>query len=677
MKKYTLFVLAICVVGAVRGQAPETGQEFNVEAERFADLRVLRYRVPGFEELDLRTKTLLYYLYEASLSGREIIFDQKYRYNLVIKRTLEEIIEGYPGDRTSADFQALLVYVKRVWFSNGIHHHYSNDKLPPGFSFEAFEHYVRETPGDFPLRHGKSVDEFLTELRPVIFDPTVDAKLVEKSTGVDVVTGSAVNFYAGVNQDEVENFYAALQRLGDPMPISYGLNSQLIVRDGETVEQVWRVGGHYTQALEQVVYWLERAVTVAENGAQQDALQKLVRYYRSGDLTDWDEYNIAWVNDTDSLVDIINGFVEVYNDPLGLRGTFESVVSIRDPVATRRINALAEEAQWFEDNSPILDAHKKAEVTGITGKVINVVVEAGDASPATPIGINLPNADWIRREHGSKSVNLANIVSAYDVVSGGAAAEFAWDDAERERAETFGGVVAALMTDMHEVIGHASGQLNPGVGTLHETLKNYGSTLEEARADLVALYYMIDPKLVELDVLPNIEAGYTGYDRYIRNGLMQQLNRIALGDDIEEDHMRNRQLVASWIFEMGAAKNVIERRSRDGKTYYVIRDYNALRVLFGQLLRELQRIKSEGDFEAAQLLVETYGVEVDRDLHSEILERYASLDIPAYSGFINPRLVPVEESGEIVDVRIEYPADFSEQMFEYAERYAFLPAWNF
>ena len=675
--KCALVLVAVCVVSVGRAQISETPQDFDVEAERFADLRILRYRVPGFDELDLRTKTLLYYLYEASLSGREIIYDQKYRYNLVIKRTLEEIVKAYPGDRTTADFEALLVYVKRVWFSNGIHHHYSNDKLEPGFEFAAFEQYVKDTPGRYPLRQGQSIDELLIELGPVMFDPTVDAKLVNKSTGVDVVTSSAVNFYGDLTQGEVEDFYAALQTPDDPRPISYGLNSRLVERDGMPIEEIWRVGGLYTQALEQVVSWLEKAATVAENEAQRDALEKLVRYYRSGDLADWDAYNIAWVNDADSLVDVINGFIEVYNDPLGLRGSYESVVSIRDPIATRRINSLAEEAQWFEDNSPILDEHKKAVVTGITGKVINVVVEAGDASPATPIGINLPNADWIRREHGSKSVSLANIVAAYDLVRGGAVEEFTWDDAEQTRSDAYSERVSVLTTDMHEVIGHASGQLNAGVGTLHETLKNYGSTLEEARADLVALYYIVDPKLVELGLLPSVEAGYTAYDRYIRNGLMQQLNRIELGDDIEEDHMRNRQMVASWAYEMGLAEGVIERRQRAGKTYFVVSDYDALRDLFGELLRELQRIKSEGDFEAAQYLVETYGVQVDEELHTEVLERYAFLDLPAYSGFINPRLVAIEDSGRIVDVLIEFPEDFTEQMLEYAERYATLPAWNF
>lgn len=657
-------------------EAATQASAFEVEAERFADLRVLRYRVPGFEELDLRDKQLLYYLYEAALSGREIVYDQKYGYNLAIKRTLEEIIRHYPGTRDTEAFEALVVYLKRIWFSNGIHHHYAHDKFEPGFDYEDFEQFVRDTPGEFPLKPGQSLDEFLTELRPIIFDAAVDAKLVNRAAGLDPVTSSAINFYAGLDREDVESFYDAMRDADDPTPVSYGLNSRLVRRDGEIVEQVWKIGGLYTEALERVAYWLEQAATVAENDAQREALEKLVAYYQSGDLEDWDAYNVAWVADTDSVVDTINGFIEVYNDPIGYRGSFESVVSFVDPVATERIDAIAREAQWFEDNSPIMEEHKKASVTGIVGKVINVVVESGDASPATPIGINLPNASWIRRDHGSKSVSLANIVAAYDLVRGGAEREFAWDEAEIERGELYGEITSVLTTDMHEVIGHASGQLNPGVAPMNETLGIYGSTLEEARADLVGLYYIIDPKLVELGLLPSVEAGYIAYDRYIRVGLMQQLNRIEPGNDIEEDHMRNRQMVAAWAYEQGLADNVIERLERDGKTYFVVRDYGRLRALFGELLRELQRIKSEGDFAAGRDLVETYGVKVEPELHAEVRERYAALDIPPYSGFINPKLIPVEQDGELVDVRIEYPGDFTQQMLEYAADYAFLPTWN-
>jgi dipeptidyl-peptidase-3 len=656
--------------------ADVAAEPFRFEAERFADLALLRYRVPGFEALDLAKKKLLYYLSEAALSGREIIYDQKYRYNLAIKRTLEEIVKHYSGDRDTADFRALVVYLKRIWFSNGIHHHYSNDKFDPGFDFAAFARFVKATPGRFPVRDGRTVDDLLTELRPVMFDASVDAKLVSKG-GADVLAASAVNFYGDdLTQREVAEFYAARSVRNDPEPISLGLNSRLVRVDGALTEQVFKVGGLYTEALEPMVAWLEKAAAGAENDAQRDVLTKLVAYYRSGDLRDWDAYNIAWVRDTESHVDAIHGFVEVYNDPLGMRGSFESVVSFRDPEATKRIEAIAAEAQWFEDRLPIFDRHKKADVTGITGRVITVVIESGDAAPVTPVGINLPNADWLRKAHGSKSVSLANIVEAAESVRHGADREFAWDEADAERGARWNGLASVLHTDMHEVIGHASGQLDPGVGALHETIRNYGSTLEEARADLVALYYAIDPKLVELGLMPSVEVGQVEYERFIRNGLQQQLYRIVPGNDIEEDHMRNRQLIAAWAYEHGRADNVIERRVRDGKTYFVIRDYAKLRTLFGELLRELQRIKSEGDYDAIRDLVERYAVKVDPALHAEVLERYKKLDVPPYWGYIGPRLVPVERDGEIVDVRIEYPEDFGEQMLEYAERYAFLPAWN-
>ena len=659
---------------AARPSAEEAG--FRVEAERFADVRILRYRVPKFETLDLRTKELLYYLYEAALCGRDIIYDQKYRYNLAVRRTLEQIVRRYSGDRDTAEFRALTLYLKRVWFANGMHHHYAHDKLEPGFSPAAFAAFVRQTPGEFPLRAGQSLDDFIAELTRVLFDPTVDAKLVSKSADSDVLTSSAVNFYSGLTQDEVEEFYAKRAAAGDATPVSLGLNSRLAKVDGRVVEDVQRVGGRYTQAIERMVAWLEKAAGVAENQAQRTALTKLIEFYRSGSLRDWDEYNIAWLRDTESHVDLIHGFIEVYNDPLGMRGSFESVVSFRDPEATRRIAAIADAAQWFEDHMPFFERHKKPNVTGITGKVITVVIESGDAAPTTPIGINLPNADWIRREHGSKSVSLANVVAAYNAVRGGADREFSYDAAEIERNERHGELAAALHIDMHEVIGHGSGQLEPGVGPLHETLKNYGSTLEEARADLVALYYAVDPKLVEIGVMPSIEVGHAAYDHFVRNALLQQLNRVEPGKDLEEDHMRNRQLIARWAYEQGLPDNVIEKRVRDGKTYFVVNDYAKLRALFGELLRDLQRIKSTGDYAAIRALVERYGVKVDPELRAEVQARYAALDIPAYTGFIGPRLVPVRDGAAIVDVRIEYPDDFAAQMLEYADRYTFLPAWN-
>jgi dipeptidyl-peptidase-3 len=654
----------------------EGAAEFRVEVERFADVRILRYRVPGFDALEPRTKELLYYLYEAALCGREITFDQKYRYNLAIKRTLEQIVRHYPGDRDTADFRALTLYLKRVWFANGIHHHYAHDKFVPDFSPTAFAAFVRGTPADFPLRPGQSLPELIDELTHVMFEPDVDAKLVSKSAGTDVLGGSAVNFYAGLTQQEVEAFYAKLATPGNETPVSLGINSRLVKIDGVPVEQVKKVGGRYTEAIERIVEWLERAAACAENGVQRTALEKLIRFYRTGSLEDWDDYNIAWLRDTESHVDVINGFVEVYNDPLGMRGTYESIVSFRDPEATRRISAIAGAAQWFEDRMPFFDRHKKGSVTGISGKVITVVVESGDASPTTPIGINLPNSDWLRRAHGSKSVTLGNIVAAYNAVRGGIDREFSYGPAEIERNERYGELAAALHVDLHEVIGHGSGQLEQGVGPLHETLKNYGSTLEEARADLVALYFAVDPKLVELGLMPTVEVGYAAYDQFIRNAMLQQLNRVEPGKDLEEDHMRNRQLIAAWAYEHGQRDNVIERRVRAGKTFFVVNDHAKLRLLFGRLLRELQRIKSTGDYAAIRELVESYAVKIDPDLHAEVRGRYAALNVPAYSGFLNPRLVPVRSGERIVDVRIEYSEDFTEQMLEYADRYAFLPTWN-
>lgn len=649
------------------------GADFRVEVERFADVRILRYRVPGFETLDARTKKLLYYLYEAALCGREITYDQKYRYNLAVKRTLEQIVRHYPGDRDSADFRALTLYLKRIWFANGMHHHYGHDKLKPELSAAAFAAFVHATPAEFPLREGQSLEQLVAELTRVIFDDAVDAKLVSKSADSDVLTSSAVNFYSGLTQREVEAFYAAKAGEGK---VSLGINSRLVKIDGVAVEQVQKVGGRYTQAIEHIVAWLEKAAGCAENDAQRTALDKLILFYRTGSLEDWDDYNIAWLRDTDSHVDVVNGFVEVYNDPLGMRGTFESIVSFRDTEATRRIGAIAGAAQWFEDHMPFFGRHKKPSVTGISGKAITVVIESGDAAPSTPIGVNLPNSDWIRREHGSKSVTLANIVASYNAVRGGVDREFAFSSAEAERNERYGELAATLHVDLHEVIGHGSGQLEHGVGSMHETLKNYGSTLEEARADLVALYFAVDPKLVELGLMPSVEVGHVAYDQFIRNALLQQLNRVEPGRDLEEDHMRNRQLIAAWAYEHGTKDNVIERRTREGKTYFVINDYAKLRALFGQLLRELQRIKSTGDYLGVRELVERYAVKVDPALRAEVRARYAALDVPAYTGFMGPRLVPVRSGEDIVDVRIEYPDDFAAQMLEYADRYAFLPAWN-
>lgn len=677
-----LLFLFSCQSAEKAGKEEETVNEDDFEylTEQFADVKIIRYRVPGFEDLSVQEKTLIYYLYEASLAGRDIMWDQNYKHNLAVRRTLEAVVKSGKGDAADEEYGKFMEYVKRVWFANGIHHHYGNVKFKPEFSREFFAKMVKAAdPATLPLKEGQSVDDLLSSLESVIFDPTKDAKKVNVSPDVDQVANSAINFYEGVTQAEVEAYYEKLIDPTDETPVSYGLNTKVVKENGVVTEKIWKVGGMYSDAIERIAHWLDKAATVAENDAQQAAFEKLAAFYRSGDLKDFDTYSIAWVADSLSKIDLINGFIEVYNDPLGYKGSYESVVSIRDPEASKRIEAIGDEAQWFEDNSPIMDSHKKENVTGISAKVINVAMESGDASPSTPIGINLPNANWIRARHGSKSVNLANIVSAYDEASktgGGSLAEFAWSEEEIKNTKEYGYLADLLHTDMHEVIGHASGQINPGIGTPKQTLKSYSSTLEEGRADLVGLYYILDPKLVELGLMPSLQVGRTGYDDYIRNGMMLQLRRLEPGDEIEEAHMRNRQLICHWAYEKGKEEKVIERKTRDGKTYFVINDYERLRELFGELLRELQRIKSEGDYEAGKALVENYGVKVDPEIHKEVLARYEKLNISPYGGFINPKLIPVKDGEEIIDVRIEYPADFTEQMLFYGEQYSLLPTYN-
>ncbi len=654
-----------------------TDGAFHYQNEQFADIRILRYEVPAFEELSIQQKKLTYFLCQAGLSGRDIIWDQNYRHNLRVRSTLENIVRTFDGDRTSEDWNAFMVFVKRVWFSNGIHHHYSTIKIDPGFPAGYFESLVNASdPDGFPLRPGQSVNDLLQDLNPILFDPSVDAKRVNLDDGVDHVLASATNFYTpNLTEKEAEAFYEKLAADAGAQPISFGLNSQLAKENGRIFERVWKVGGMYSPAIEQIVAWLEKAADVADQ-PQRGVLEKLIEYYRTGDLSTFDEYSIRWVEETASDVDFINGFIEVYGDPLGYKGSFESVVYFTDKQATERIDTLSRNAQWFEEHSPIRAEDKKPEVRGISARVITVAGESGDSSPSTPIGINLPNANWIRKEHGSKSVNLGNIVHAYDESSktSGVLEEFASSQAEVERARKYGSLADNLHTDLHEVIGHASGQIQPGVGTPKETLRNYASTLEEARADLVALYFLMDPKLVELGVMPSLDVGKAGYDDYIRNGLLVQLARLKKGENLEEAHMRNRQMIAEWVYEKGKPENVIEKIVRDGKTYFVIHDYEALHVLFGDLLREVQRVKSEGDYNAGRQLVENYGVKVDPALHEQVLERYARLEIAPYAGFINPVLRPVtDDDGAITDVVVEYPDDFAEQMLYYGQRYHFLP----
>lgn len=649
---------------------------FDYVAEQFADLQILRYQIPGFDELKPKQKELLYYLYEAALCGRDIIYDQKYKHNLAVRKTLENIIETYSGEKRGADWDQFLVYTKRVWFSNGIHHHYSNSKFLPDFSRMYFNQLVTgSSTGGFPVAPGSPEFAHLTE---VIFDPALDAKIVNQAANIDNVAASANNFYEGVTQKEVEEYYSKFtQGKGTRIP-EYGLNTKVVKENGIVTEKVWKTDGMYGAAIKQIVYWMEKAVTVAENKEQKDAFQKLVNYYHSGDVNDWDIYNTAWVKDVKSQVDAVNGFIEVYLDAIGKKGSFESVVSFKDMHATKRIQAISKNAQWFEDNSPLFPEHKKPKVKGIEAKVITVVVESGDAAPATPIGINLPNNNWVREEKGSKSVSLGNIVYAYNAAKakGSMLDEFGLDETVINRMKTHGALAADLHTDMHEVIGHASGRINPGIGTPDQTLKQYSSTLEEARADLVALYYIMDPKLIQIGVMNTLDVGKCEYDSYIMNGLMTQLTRIKLGDDLEEAHMRNRQLVAKWAYEKGKAENVIEFVKKDGKTYTRVNDYEKLRTLFGELLREIQRIKSEGDFAAGQALVENYGVKIDYELHKEVLERYKKLNLAPYNGFIQPKLVPVMENGKMVDVKVEYPTSFTEQMLFYSKNYSFLPVYN-
>lgn len=654
-------------------------ESFYVQVDRFADIKILRYAVPGFDELSLKEKKLAYFLSEAALSGHDILYDQNYKHNLRIRRLLSAIVTSYKGDRSSEQFVQLHEYAKRVWFANGIHHHYSSDKMLPRFTPAALSEMASQSDAALlPLDEGQSLNDLLALLQGPIFDPNIAAKKVNLSADVDQLLNSATNFYSGVSAEEAAAFYAAKFNADPVRPVSWGLNSQLAKVDGKLVERVWKIGGVYSPAIEEIVHWLEKASTVAENDLQKSWIDKLVKYYYSGDLGDYDEYNIAWVADADSRIDSVNGFTEVYGDPLGYRGSWEAVVSIRDLDATKRIKTIGDSVQWFEDNSPIMDEHKKAKVVGISAKVITVVMQGGDSSPSSAIGINLPNADWIRKEHGSKSVTLGNIIESYQMSSAstGLHDEFSYTAQQKERYQLHAALASVLHTDMHEVIGHASGQINDEVGTPNETLKSYSSTLEEARADLVAEYFLLDPKLVDLGVMPSLEVGKTSYDVTIRNGLMSQLLRLKPGDDIEESHMRNRQLIAAWAYERGREHNVIEKIVEDGKTYFVIRDYDALRGLFGELLREIQRIKSEGDYEAGKALVETYGVKVDPAIHAEVLARVEPLNIAPFSGFVQPRLVAVEENGEIVDVIIEYSDNFTEQMLEYEEKYSFLPNSN-
>ena len=653
---------AIVIAGASCSQAEKKTEEagFRYLIDEFADLKVMRYRIPGWEELSLRQKEYVYHLAEAAKWGRDIYFEQNCEGNLRLRKVIEKIINEYAGDRTTADYLSFEVYAKRVFFSNGVHHHYAEDKFFPECSKEYFASLM------------ESVGAFDQGILDFVYDRETGQQRRSTSQEGDIVTLSAVNYYEGVTRKEVEDYYASIEDKNDPRPIAYGLNTKVVKKDGKVTELPWCVGGLYSDLITKICDELEKAAAVAENDTQRKCISLLVDYYRTGDLRKWDEYNVAWVGELEGTVDFVNGFVEDYNDPLGRKGAWEGNVNIKDHKASERTEILSANAQWFEDNSPVDPRFRKPEVKGVSAKVINVACISGDSYPSTPIGINLPNADWIRKEYGSKSVTIANITHAYDQAANESPNnmldEFAWDDAEKELIRKWGSYADEIHTDLHECLGHGSGQLLPGVATT--AMGEYSSTLEETRADLFGLYYSADPKLVELGIMPDAEAYKAEYSSYIRNGLFTQFTRVELGAKNTEAHMQNRKLIAQWCYEKGLKDNVIEKKTRDGKTYFVINDYPALRNLFAELLAEIQRLKSEGDYEAGKNLVETYAVNIDPQLHKEVLERYAKLNLKPYGGFVNPDIVPVIKDGKIVDYTLEYTDSFLDQQLKYGRDYS-------
>ena len=681
VKFFILFsMLTISLIACKNKIKPaiEVKDDFKYFVEQFEDIRILKYKLPGFEALSLQQKEYVYYLSQAALAGRDILWDQNFRYNLLIRKTLEGIIDSYSGDRNITEYKTFMVYAKRVFFANGIHHHYSGDKFKPGFDQNFFDLLVKGSEQKkLPLADGQTAEHLISLLSPVIFDENLFRRKVEQREGADMVAESASNFYEGVTQKEVETFYAGKLDAKDPRPVSIGLNSKVIKVNGKVTEDVYKSGGRYGAAIDTIIKWLDKASIIAETEMQKKEIGLLIQYYKSGDLRKWDDYNVAWAGNTVSMVDYINGFIENYEDPLGMKATWEAIVNYTDVEASKRTAIITANAQWFEDNSPVQPQYRKEKVTGVAAKVINIAMLGGDCYPASPLGINLPNADWIRKDVGSKSVTLANISNAYDVASqgNGFLEEFAFNEEEVARVKKYKSVSDALHTDLHECIGHASGKL--AEGTDPNALKNYASPLEEARADLFALYYMTDIKMTELGLFPEKEAGEVAYDDYLRNGLLTQIVRIRPGKDIEQAHMRCRSAISHWIFKKGKAENVVEMISRDGKTYVKINDYQKLRLLFGELLKEIQRIKSEGDFNSGKKLIEEYGVKIDPVLHAEVLKRYAKLKLAPYTGFINPMLIPVYDTdGKIKDITVEYTDDYLGQMLYYGKNYSFLPARN-
>ena len=679
----TIFMLASCTGNKETKSSNMSSQNdidetFEYSVDKFADIEILRYQVPGFNDLSLQQKELIYYLSQAALEGRDILYDQHNKYNLTIRRTLEGIYENYFGDKNSEEFKKFEKYLKQVWMANGIHHHYSEDKILPEFSKEYLVQLSKSIdPARMPVKDGASAGELIETITPIMFDPDIYPKRINQAAGVDLVKTSGVNFYENVTEKEVDAFYDKMKDPNDNTPISYGLNSKVVKENGVVKEQVYKIGGMYSPAIQRIVNWLEKAANVAENDQQKQVILSLIDFYKTGDLKKFDDYSVLWVKDLNSQVDFINGFIETYTDPLGMKGTWESIVNFKNIEATKRTTIISDNAQWFEDNSPIEDRFKKEEVKGVSAKVITVAILGGDCYPATPIGINLPNSDWIRRDYGSKSVTIENITEAYDKASlgNGFSEEFMWSDKEVEMAKKYGSITNNLHTDLHECLGHGSGKLLPGVSS--DALKAYGSPIEETRADLFGLYYMADPKMVELGLLPDKEAYKAQYYSYLMNGAMTQLTRVQPEKDIEQAHMRNRQLIATWVLEKAKESNAAEMKQRDGKTYIVVNDYEKIRELFGELLAEIQRIKSTGDFEGAKNLIETYAVKVNQPIHKEVLERYEALNLSPYRGFVNPvyKLVKNDE-GEVTDVTISYNESYVDQMLRYSHQYSSLPNYN-
>lgn len=670
-------ILFACTGNTESKSTTPSVEDFEYKVDTFADVKILRYRVAGFENLTLKQKEMIYYLSQAAIEGRDILWDQNNKFNLAIRRTLEAVYLN-AADKSSDDYKKLETYLKRIWMANGIHHHYSEDKMMPTFSAEYFANAVKSIDAKLlPLKEGETTEQLIATLSPILFDPNVMPKKTNQAAGVDLITTSTNNYYEGVTQKEVEDFYAKMKNPNDSTPISYGLNSKLTKENGQVVEKVYKVGGMYGDAISRIVGWLEKAANVAENDAQKDIINSLISYYKTGDLKTFDEFNIKWVQDLTSQIDFVNGFTETYGDPLGMKASWESLINFKDLEATKRTEIISNNAQWFENFSPIDNKFKKEEVKGVSAKVITAAMLGGDCYPSTPIGINLPNANWIRAQYGSKSVTIQNITEAYDQSSMGSGfnEEFMWSDVERNRAKEYGSLTNNLHVDMHECLGHGSGKLLPG--TDPDALKAYGSPIEETRADLFGLYYLGDPKMVEFGLLPNEEAYKAQYYQYIMNGFMTQLTRIQPGKNIEQAHMRNRQLIASWVYEHGKANNVVELKEKDGKKYIVINDYERLRGLFGDLLAEVQRIKSTGDFAAGRDLVEKYAVKVNQDIHKEVSERYAKLKIAPYSGFVNPVYTLItDKKGNVKDVQISYEEGYIQQHLRYSKDYSALPTYN-